>query len=175
MSGEVLTVPLPTRRATTRLAAALAAALQGGDLVILEGDLGAGKTFLARALCRALGVPREVPVTSPTFALVQELEGERLRIAHADLYRLGDDEGELDVLGLRDARGEGALLLVEWGGPHAGALGGDALIVRLALGPPRAAQIVATGTAARERLDAARLALRASRAARATRPRDRSW
>jgi tRNA threonylcarbamoyladenosine biosynthesis protein TsaE len=148
--GATLTVPLPTRRATIRLARALAPQLQPSDLVVLEGDLGAGKTFFTRALARALGVPREVPVTSPTFALVHELEGARLRVAHADLYRLGDD-AELEPLGLRDARGDGALLVVEWGARWAGALGGDALLIHLAAGPPRRATVTATGPVAAAR------------------------
>jgi tRNA threonylcarbamoyladenosine biosynthesis protein TsaE len=142
--GAPLAVPLLTRRATIRLARALAPLLEPSDLVVLEGDLGAGKTFFTRALARALGVPRDVPVTSPTFALVHELEGARLRVAHADLYRLGDD-AELESLGLRDARGEGALLVVEWGARWADALGGDALVLQLSAGPPRRAVVTATG------------------------------
>src|SRR5688500_1791946 len=97
---EVLELPLPTRRATQRLGAALGAALRGGDFVVLEGDLGAGKTFLVRAIARALGVPAAVAVTSPTFALVHELSG-RVPIVHADLYRL-EEADELVEIGLRD-------------------------------------------------------------------------
>lgn len=93
--------------------------------MVLSGDLGAGKTFFTRALCRALGVPSEERVTSPTFALVHEYDA-KLRVAHADLYRL-DDVSELAHLGLRDRRAEGYLLVVEWGAPYAAALGGDAL------------------------------------------------
>jgi tRNA threonylcarbamoyladenosine biosynthesis protein TsaE len=138
-------IPLPTRRATIQLAARLAAALRGGDLVILEGDLGAGKTFFVRALCRALGVPPEIPVTSPTFTLVHEHEG-RIPIRHADVYRLRD-AGELSALGLREQRAEGALLVVEWGSPYVEALGGDGLLLSIAVsrGGHRAAQVVATG------------------------------
>lgn len=119
--------------------------------MILAGDLGAGKTFFARALCRALGVPPEIPITSPTFALVHEHPG-RVPIAHADLYRLGRPGSgpagadELSQIGLRDRRAEGALLLVEWGEPFIEALGGDALVVRLvALTSGRTAEITATG------------------------------
>jgi tRNA threonylcarbamoyladenosine biosynthesis protein TsaE len=120
-------VSLPTRRATIRLARAVAAALLPGDLVILSGDLGAGKTFFTRALCRALGVPFEEPITSPTFTLIHEHAG-RLPIAHADLYRIGDED-ELAQLGLRERRGEGAVVVVEWGAPYAAVLGGDAFSV----------------------------------------------
>ena len=123
---------LPTRRATVRLARALAAVLDPGDLVVLTGDLGAGKTFLARALLRAVGVPASVPVTSPTFALVHEYEA-RLPVIHADLYRIGSGE-ELVELGLRERRAAAALL-VEWGAPYIADLGGDALELDFALGP----------------------------------------
>lgn len=130
-------LPLPTRRATKRLARALASALAPGDAVILSGGLGAGKTFLVRALCRALGLPERERVVSPTFTLVRELPTQP-PIAHADLYRL---TGEADVyeLGLRELREEGRVLLVEWGEAHAEALGPDRLLLRIELGPRRAA------------------------------------
>jgi len=150
---------LSNRRSTVRLARELRCDGAGGDLVVLSGDLGAGKTFFARALCRALGVPASIPVTSPTFTLVHEHEG-RIPIAHADAYRLGgkagdagdagDAETELAQLGLRDRRAEDALLLVEWGEPFIEALGGDALVIHL-LAPAdpsasrRAAVMSATG------------------------------
>jgi len=137
-------VPLPTRRATIRLARALAPLLKAGDLVILTGDLGAGKTFFARALCRAMGVPARVAVTSPTFTLVHEHDA-RLPVLHADAYRLAD-ASELAELGLREARGAGAVVIVEWGAPYIAALGGDALVIALAAPPaPRAAELSATG------------------------------
>jgi tRNA threonylcarbamoyladenosine biosynthesis protein TsaE len=103
--------------------------LAPGDLLLLEGALGAGKTFFARALLRALGVPSDERVTSPTFALVQDYQG-RVPIAHADLYRLGD-ASELDMLGLRARRGEGAIVVVEWGGPYREALGGDSMTLAI--------------------------------------------
>ncbi|WP_437278030.1 tRNA (adenosine(37)-N6)-threonylcarbamoyltransferase complex ATPase subunit type 1 TsaE [Sorangium sp. So ce375] len=161
-------VELPSRRSTIRLARGLAERLAGGDLVVLAGDLGAGKTFFARALCRALGVPPDLPITSPTFTLVHEHEG-RFPIAHADAYRLGgassgegargDAAAELAQLGLRERRAEGALVLVEWGEPFVDALGGDALLIRLAApedpaAPGRAAEIEATGARSGEVLAA---------------------
>jgi tRNA threonylcarbamoyladenosine biosynthesis protein TsaE len=124
-------IPLPSRRATIQLAGRLATALVPGDLVVLSGGLGAGKTFFARALCRALGVPREIRVTSPTFTLVHEYEG-RLPIRHADVYRLRGD-AEVAELGLWEQRALGAVLLVEWGEPHVEALGGDALVLEIAV------------------------------------------
>jgi tRNA threonylcarbamoyladenosine biosynthesis protein TsaE len=124
-------IPLANRRATIHLAEQLAPAIQPGDLIVLEGGLGAGKTFFARALCRALGVPTSIPVTSPTFTLVHEYDG-RLPLRHADLYRLrGADE--LAPLGLREQRADGAALIVEWGTPYLDALGGDALVLELAI------------------------------------------
>jgi tRNA threonylcarbamoyladenosine biosynthesis protein TsaE len=140
-------VPLPTRRSTVRLGHALARALEPGDLVILSGELGAGKTFLVRALLRALGLPERERVTSPTFALVNDYDVGGRRVAHADLYRLAD-ASELPHLGLRDRRAHGAILLVEWGEPHEAALGGDALTVRIELGPPRVARLSASGARA---------------------------
>lgn len=121
---------LASRRDTTRLGVRIAAALLPGDLVLLAGDLGAGKTFLARAIARALGVPTEVAIASPTFTLVQEYEVPRGVLLHADLYRLRDDEQgktELEIrrLGLADRRGEGAMVVVEWGEGYEEALGGD--------------------------------------------------
>lgn len=124
-------VELGSRRRTVHMARALAGLLQGGDLVVLSGGLGAGKTFFVRALCRALGVSSSVPVTSPTFTLVQLYEG-RLPIAHADVYRLSD-ASELRELGLSELRALGSLLLVEWGEPYLLALGGDALVLHFAL------------------------------------------
>jgi len=97
--------------ATSRLGAELAATLAPGDLVILEGDLGAGKTALARAVIRTLAGDPTLDVPSPTFALVQPYETARGPVLHADLYRLGDPR-EVDELGLLD--NPDAIVLVEW-------------------------------------------------------------
>ncbi|MBW2454063.1 MAG: tRNA (adenosine(37)-N6)-threonylcarbamoyltransferase complex ATPase subunit type 1 TsaE [Deltaproteobacteria bacterium] len=131
---------LPTRRATVRLGRRLARALDVGDLLILAGDLAAGKTFLARALCRALGVPARERITSPSFALVHEYDGAPSRgaprglpIVHADLYRVGD-VSEVTALGLRERRAD-ALVVVEWGRPYVAELGGRSLELELAVAP----------------------------------------
>ena len=91
------------------LASRLALSLKAGDVIALSGPLGAGKTTFSRALVARLGGEAEVP--SPTFALMQRYETERLVLTHCDFYRL--EPGELDELGLDDALGEGAVL-IEW-------------------------------------------------------------
>ena len=110
---------LSSRRETVRLGRALAARLSPGDLVLLGGDLGAGKTFLARAIARALGVPHERTIVSPTFTLVQEYDCEKGVLIHADLYRLRDSANglasEVARLGIREQRADGAIVIVEWG------------------------------------------------------------
>jgi len=96
---------------TWELASRLAAELKPGDIVCLEGDLGAGKTTFTQGLAKALGVSGRV--TSPTFCLVQEHRGSGVLLVHMDLYRL---HGEDDVLaiGWEDYLSEGAILVVEW-------------------------------------------------------------
>ncbi len=95
-----------------RIGAAIGAALIAGDVVLLSGDLGAGKTTLARAMLKARGLAGEAP--SPTFAIVQPYAPPEvdLPIAHVDLYRI-EDSDELIELGLDDYRYDGALL-IEW-------------------------------------------------------------
>jgi tRNA threonylcarbamoyladenosine biosynthesis protein TsaE len=125
-----------SRRDTVRLGRAIGRVLEPADLVLLSGGLGAGKTFLARSIVRALGVTNQVRVGSPTFSLVHEYASPRGLILHVDLYRLCDGPVPLDVeigrLGLREQRAQGAVLLVEWGDAAVDSLGGDAaLTVRL--------------------------------------------
>ena len=141
-SMPTLSVPLPARRATIRLAERLAPLLRAGDLVILSGPLGAGKTFFTRAVCRALGLPASVPVTSPTFTLLHE-HATKPPLSHADLYRLADEQ-DVERLGLDAERDLGRILVVEWGEPFIAILGGDALVITLCL-DPRRAELSATG------------------------------
>lgn len=107
-----LEMRLATEADTVALAEDLASILRPGDVVALAGDLGAGKTTLARALLRALADDDDLEVPSPTYTLIQPYDLPRLKVAHLDLYRLGD-ESEVDELGFDDLVAEGAVL-VEW-------------------------------------------------------------
>lgn len=98
---------------TEALGARLARSLRAGDLVLLEGDLGLGKTVFVRGVAAELGVPPE-DVSSPSFTLVQEYRGGSMPVFHIDLYRLESAE-EVGTLGLEDILGGGGLALVEWG------------------------------------------------------------
>ncbi len=112
---------------TEALGARLAERLGPGDVVILSGEVGAGKTTLIRGACRALGV--EEPVTSPTFTLGQRYRG-RLPITHLDLYRLGSLEGEDPAL-LEDYLTPDAVAFVEWPAAAEAELGRPAFVIRL--------------------------------------------
>lgn len=119
--------------------------LQAGDLVVLEGDLGAGKTFLVRGIARALGIPSATPITSPTFTLVNE-HAARIPLVHADLYRLGAAD-ELVELGLVDRIGGDAIVLIEWGERFSDELGEQGLWLWLSLtAQGRSVRIEARGT-----------------------------
>ncbi len=90
---------------------ALAATLQAGDVVLLYGDLGAGKTAFTKGLAEGLGISRD-EVSSPTFTLIQEYRGGRLPLFHVDLYRLNDPR-EVEDLGLDELAADG-VLAIEW-------------------------------------------------------------
>ena len=113
---------------TESLGARIAARLAPGDVVLLAGEVGAGKTTLIRGACRALGVTD--PVTSPTFTIGQRYVGGRLPISHLDLYRLQSLEGEETAL-LDDYLDPAGVAFVEWPAAGADHLGRPALLVRL--------------------------------------------
>ncbi len=98
---------------TRSWAAQLACRLKGGELICLQGDLGAGKTCLVRAICNALDVPWEAGVSSPSYSLMNIYQGGRIPVAHLDLYRLGDED-ELESIGFRDVLDENFVVFVEW-------------------------------------------------------------
>jgi tRNA threonylcarbamoyl adenosine modification protein YjeE len=102
---------LPDDAATAALGGRLAGELRPGDLVLLEGGLGAGKTALARAIVRTLLDDPRLDVPSPSFALVQPYEANGVPVLHADLYRLREAR-EIDELGLFERAD--AIVLVEW-------------------------------------------------------------
>ncbi len=122
-------VEVKDEAATAALAQDLASLLESGDTVTLAGDLGAGKTTFARALIRKLMDDPEVEAPSPTFTLMQIYESDKLRIVHADFYRI-DSSSELSGLGWEEAV-EDAIVLVEWAERAPEALPPDRLDVRL--------------------------------------------
>jgi tRNA threonylcarbamoyladenosine biosynthesis protein TsaE len=92
----------------------LAELLAPPKLVLLRGDLGAGKTTLVKGIAAAFAAAEEEDVTSPTFTLVHEYRGPRANLYHIDLYRI-DTQRELETLGLDDLRTKDGILLIEWG------------------------------------------------------------
>jgi tRNA threonylcarbamoyladenosine biosynthesis protein TsaE len=136
-AGDLAPVRLQTHSAqdTQELGAALARGLRPGDVVLLAGDLGAGKTTLAQGMAAGLGVDDHV--TSPTFTLVRSYPCGHPTVAtflHADLYRL-DRLGEVVDLALGELVEDDAVAVVEWGDVAEPVLGRDALSVRLETGP----------------------------------------
>jgi len=125
--GFTRTLSLPDLAATEALGARIATGLQVGDAVALKGDLGAGKTTLARAVLRALAVTEQVP--SPTFTLVQSYDTPGLPVRHYDLYRIQIPR-EIDELGLDEALEDGAAL-IEWPENAGDRLPDDMLLVFL--------------------------------------------
>ena len=113
MERAQLSLLLPDLDATLALGRRLAASLAPGSVVLLEGDLGAGKSELARAVIHSLA-GAAIAVPSPTFTLIQTYELPRLEVSHSDLYRLRD-AGEVGELGLEECWQRGAVL-VEWPG-----------------------------------------------------------
>ena len=109
---SAFSMPLPNEAATETLGATLALRLKAGDVVGLTGDLGAGKTTLARAIIRAAADDPDLIVPSPTFTLVEVYETPRGTYWHFDLYRLEAPE-QVYELGWEEARAEG-IVLIEW-------------------------------------------------------------
>jgi tRNA threonylcarbamoyladenosine biosynthesis protein TsaE len=149
---------LPDVAATEALGHALAASLPLQAVVYLEGDLGAGKTTLSRALLRALGV--HGAVRSPTYTLIERYPVAAGEVVHLDLYRIADPE-ELQFLGLDDLHASARLWLVEWPERGRGALPRADLVIRLAsAGAGRHAEFHAHSPLGREWLAALERPLR---------------
>jgi tRNA threonylcarbamoyladenosine biosynthesis protein TsaE len=144
------------------LGEALGHILEAGDVVALWGELGAGKTFLAGAIARGMGVPPTIPLTSPTFTLINEYDG-RLHLYHLDLYRI-EDPREMDTLPWRDVLyGEG-VALVEWPERLGSSIPVERwdVVIEITGDKERRLTIRAEGDRNARRLDASRAALVAS-------------
>ncbi len=128
MSQPGVTVHTTSPAETEALGAVLAADLRAGDVVLVSGELGSGKTTFVRGALRALGVAG--PVTSPTFTLAQRHEGVDVSVSHLDLYRLGAVD-EQDASLLADELGPGRIAFVEW--PEVGDPGVGRVAARVSL------------------------------------------
>lgn len=139
----MIEVTCPTADDTRALGRRLAASLRGGDILLLKGDLGAGKTVLAGGIAEGLGV--EEPVTSPTFVLVRWYEG-LMPFVHADVYRLGSS-AEIEDLDLPDEALDG-VLAVEWGDVAEQQFGDDHLLIDISVDGDgaRTIRLVPTGS-----------------------------
>ncbi len=155
-----LTLICNDAEATRSVGAAIGAIAPAGCVVLLQGDLGAGKTVMAQGIGRGLDAP--TVVNSPTFVLMNEHLGGRLPLRHADLYRL-DDLDLIAELGL-DQAADGGVLLVEWPERAADTLPADHVLVRIAQASdefsedqldasPRRISLTASGESARRLLD----------------------
>jgi tRNA threonylcarbamoyladenosine biosynthesis protein TsaE len=120
-SGTRETLPQNTREITTHspeetiaFGRTQAELLAPPKVVLLRGDLGAGKTTLVKGIAAAFEAAEQEDVTTPTFTLIHEYRGPRANLYHIDLYRI-DTQRELETLGLDDLRSEDSLLLIEWG------------------------------------------------------------
>jgi tRNA threonylcarbamoyladenosine biosynthesis protein TsaE len=135
--------------ATRELAGSLARLVRNGDLLLLSGDLGAGKTAFVQGLGAALGV--EGRITSPTFTLAQEYDGTSLRVNHLDAYRL-TEAAEVHDLGLPELLEDG-VTVIEWGERLLPGIGSDYLQLRFRFGDPeedgnvRLIEVAVAGTA----------------------------
>jgi tRNA threonylcarbamoyladenosine biosynthesis protein TsaE len=137
---------------TRAVAAALAACCRGGDLILLTGDLGAGKTTFTQGFGAALGVTS--PITSPTFTLHHRYEG-RLVVNHLDVYRLEQLDDTIE-LGLAELLDSGDVTVIEWGDMIRPALGSDYVQLTLELGEAddqRLVRIEFAGTAWADRFE----------------------
>jgi tRNA threonylcarbamoyladenosine biosynthesis protein TsaE len=111
---QALQITTRSAEETIAFGRTLAELLAPPRLVLLRGDLGAGKTTLVKGIAAAFDAAAEEDVTSPTFTLVHEYRGPRANLYHIDLYRI-DTPRELETLGLEDLRSENSILLIEWG------------------------------------------------------------
>ena len=114
VTGKVREFTTSSPEETIALGRDLAQMLTPPKVVLLRGDLGAGKTTLVKGIAQAFDAASEDDVTSPTFTLIHEYRGPKATLYHIDLYRV-DTQRELETLGLDDLMGENHILLMEWG------------------------------------------------------------
>lgn len=148
-----LRIQSPGESCTSELGSQIAKRLVAGDILAMWGDLGAGKTFLARSIARALGVPPSIPVTSPTFTFINEYRGV-IPIYHLDLYRLADPD-EIDTLPWREALYGTGVAMIEWPERLGRQLPEERFDIQLTIvaEESRSVEIGAQGAALRQRLE----------------------
>ncbi len=125
MRKEIITA---SPRETFNIGEKVAVLLKGGEMILLTGDLGAGKTIFAKGVATGLGIDPLTPVVSPTFTLVNMYKA-RIDIVHADLYRL-EPEGILD-LGIEEYMDNSHVIMVEWADISEGYFKGNLLRVKI--------------------------------------------
>lgn len=113
-TGAMKTFQTHSADETTDLGRRLAPELKPGSIVLLRGDLGAGKTTMVKGIAEGFQAARAEDVTSPTFTLIHEYRGPKVTLYHIDLYRI-DTQRELDTLALDDLMTPQSILLIEWG------------------------------------------------------------
>ena len=106
-----LIVNLHTEKATNQFGKIISKLIKVGDIIFLSGEMGSGKTFLARAIITSL-LKEEIEIPSPTFTIIQEYDCKEFTIAHADLYRI-KNKNELEALGIDEILEKGSIL-IEW-------------------------------------------------------------
>jgi tRNA threonylcarbamoyladenosine biosynthesis protein TsaE len=111
---SIITFTTHSAEETIALGRRIAKELRPGSLVLLRGDLGAGKTTLVKGIAESFDAAEAESVTSPTFTLIHEYRGPDVTLYHIDLYRIDTQRG-LDTLALDDLRDERSILLIEWG------------------------------------------------------------
>jgi tRNA threonylcarbamoyladenosine biosynthesis protein TsaE len=114
MENKTNTFTTHSAEETIELGQRVARSLQPGTIVLLRGDLGAGKTTMVKGIAQAFDAAPAEEVTSPTFTLIHEYRGPEVTLYHIDLYRI-DTQRELDTLALDDLMGPRNILLIEWG------------------------------------------------------------
>jgi tRNA threonylcarbamoyladenosine biosynthesis protein TsaE len=157
---DTIAIVTSTAQATRAAGAALARLLRPRDVIVLTGDLGAGKTTFTQGVAGGLGASEHV--TSPTFTLVREYVSGRLPVAHVDVYRLTRAQDVVDLALAESDAGEAGVTLIEWGDPVGDLLASERLRVELTADPvveDRTIAVTWTGPSWEQRADALRAAL----------------